>query len=526
MSWLSLSNFVALGLAYILWKVLYQIVYYRYFHPLSIFPGPFWGSVTRLWLTYHNIKADECEVLQALHRKYGPVIRITPALLHVNDATKLPVIYHRFADKSKHYITGSFGKTESVFNVQDHKTHAAYRRVAANPYSFTNIKRMEPLVDLNIRRWIERLGAQFAGTGEEFDFAPWPVYLAWDVVSEVGFGASFGFVEQGRDLDGLIQNLHNGLTPFGVLSRLYPLTNALKNTWIGEKYLVAKPEDNSGMGVIMRFRDRLVTPRYRDYHNHEAGKTTTTAAAATTTTPAIVKDRIDFVQNFLEARDEEGQPLSLDTIKAEILLILLAGADTTGTGFQGLLRNIMRDGAVYDKVMAEIDAATRAGQLSAIAQYEEVLEHCPYYVACVRETLRLDPPAPNIFPRLVGKDGLDLYGKFAPAGTEVTCNAWLVQRDPALYGPDADVFRPERWLADADRAREYAKYSLGFGYGARVCLGKDLAHMELFKAPLEFLRAFRPRARNPREPARYVYRGGIAYFEDMWITIDRRAPVA
>lgn len=50
------------------------------------------------------------------------------------------------------------------------------------------------------------------------------------------------------------------------------------------------------MGVIMRFRDRLVTPRYRDYHinhhHHEAGKPTTAAAATTTT----VKDRIDFVQ--------------------------------------------------------------------------------------------------------------------------------------------------------------------------------------------------------------------------------------
>lgn len=130
------------------------------------------------------------------------------------------------------------------------------------------------------------------------------------------------------------------------------------------------------------------------------------------------------------------------------------------------------------------------------------------------------------FPRLVGKGGLDLYGKSAPAGTEVACNAWLIRRDPAVYGPDADAFDSERWLVDPDRAREYAsKYSLGFGYGARVCLGKDLAHMELFKAPLQFLRAFRPRTRNPEEPARYVFRGGIAYFDNMWITIERRAPV-
>ena len=63
----------------------------------------------------------------------GPMIRITPTLLVVNDATKLPIIYSRNANKSKHYITGSFGKTESVFNMQDHKQHAASRKFIAGP---------------------------------------------------------------------------------------------------------------------------------------------------------------------------------------------------------------------------------------------------------------------------------------------------------------------------------------------------------------------------------------------------------
>ena len=71
MSWLSLSNLVVLGLVYVCWKILWQIVHYHYFHPLSIFPGPFWGGVTRLWLAYHNLKADECQIIQALHRKHG-----------------------------------------------------------------------------------------------------------------------------------------------------------------------------------------------------------------------------------------------------------------------------------------------------------------------------------------------------------------------------------------------------------------------------------------------------------------------
>lgn len=71
MALLSISNFALLGLAYITFKIVYQIVYYRFFHPLAKFPGPFWGSVTRLWIAYHNVKADEPEVVRALHQKYG-----------------------------------------------------------------------------------------------------------------------------------------------------------------------------------------------------------------------------------------------------------------------------------------------------------------------------------------------------------------------------------------------------------------------------------------------------------------------
>ena len=63
----------------------------------------------------------------------GPVMRIAPTMLCVNDASKLPVIYHRQADKSKHYITGSFGKTEMLFNMQDWKQHAYHRKLIAGP---------------------------------------------------------------------------------------------------------------------------------------------------------------------------------------------------------------------------------------------------------------------------------------------------------------------------------------------------------------------------------------------------------
>jgi hypothetical protein len=72
----SVSRITALNgllfvLAYVAFSFLYQIICYRFFHPLRKFPGPFWGSVTRLYIAYHNFFGHEPELLAELHKKYG-----------------------------------------------------------------------------------------------------------------------------------------------------------------------------------------------------------------------------------------------------------------------------------------------------------------------------------------------------------------------------------------------------------------------------------------------------------------------
>lgn len=187
---------------------------------------------------------------------------------------------------------------------------------------------------------------------------------------------------------------------------------------------------------------------------------------------------------MLDARDDSGKPLDIEYVKAEVLLVLLAGADTTGTAFQAMIHYIANDEAVYEKLMAELDNATRLGLISSPPQYTEVIEHCPYYIACVKETMRVCPSAPNIFPRMSPKEGYEINGQFIPGGVEISCNPWLVHRDMNIYGEDAMEFKPERWL-DPENAKVFDKYSMGFGYGSRACLGKDIALMELYKAPLQ-----------------------------------------
>jgi hypothetical protein len=49
--------------------------------------------------------------------------------------------------------------------------------------------------------------------------------------------------------------------------------------------------------------------------------------------------------------------------------------------------------------------------------------------------------------------------------------------------------------------------------------------MELFKGPLQFFRTFQPETLNKKQPGRYVVKGGVSFFEDMWITIRKRLKV-
>jgi cytochrome P450 len=183
--------------------------------------------------------------------------------------------------------------------------------------------------------------------------------------------------------------------------------------------------------------------------------------------------------------------------------------------------------------MAEVDAATKSGLLSSpVPQYNEVLEHLPCYVACVYETLRLCPPAPNIFPRLGSAGGIQLAGKFVPPGTEVTSNPFIANRDKTVYGDDAEEFRPERWLdedgakLDEERVKHYMKYNFTFGYSARVCLGKDIAMMEMFKAPLQFFRTFSfEEVRGEKCTKEFVVKGGVGYWTNVWLKIQNRPHV-
>lgn len=96
-------------------------------------------------------------------------------MLVVSDAEKLPEMYSRSADKSEWYITPVFGPVENVIVTLPHKSHSKLRKILAGPYSFSNVKKLEGMVDARLTRWFERVNEVFVQTGKPVDFAQWSV---------------------------------------------------------------------------------------------------------------------------------------------------------------------------------------------------------------------------------------------------------------------------------------------------------------------------------------------------------------
>lgn len=90
-------------------------------------------------------------------------------------------------------------------------------------------------------------------------------------------------------------------------------------------------------------------------------------------------------------------------------------------------------------------------------EYVQALD-LSYFQACLKEAMRLRPAVGLNITRHVPKDGAELDGVFLTGDTRVAVNGWVLHRDKEIFGKDADVFRPERWLEDEEIAKKMDRF--------------------------------------------------------------------
>lgn len=116
------------------------------------------------------------------------------------------------------------------------------------------------------------------------------------------------------------------------------------------------------------------------------------------------------------------------------------------------------------------------GELSNPVTFTEVSK-MTYYHACMKEAMRLHPSCGQMLERVVPEGGATLAGAFLPQGTIVGVNPWVIGRDRAVYGENADDFVPERWLnndAVSLKAMEINFFAVCFSRSTKCIIVKVL----------------------------------------------------
>jgi cytochrome P450 len=166
----------------------------------------------------------------------------------------------------------------------------------------------------------------------------------------------------------------------------------------------------------------------------------------------------------------------------------IAGSDTTATALRTTLFHIITNPTIYMRLQNEIDSGIADGRVSSPITDAEARK-LRFLQACIKEGFRIWPPITGIMPRISHEDDT-VCGVHVPAGTNVCWSAWAVLRNKDLFGADADMFRPDRWLRVRDEKLTAMENTIDlcFGQGRWGCLGRPIAQIELNKMIVEVCR--------------------------------------
>ncbi|CAM6128884.1 unnamed protein product [Calypogeia fissa] len=184
------------------------------------------------------------------------------------------------------------------------------------------------------------------------------------------------------------------------------------------------------------------------------------------------EDFVDALLGFGQTKEFEER-LSMDSVKAIILEIIVAGADTSSVAALWALTELLRNPRVLRKVQEELDSVVGPHRLVQ----EEDLPKLLYVTAVIKETLRVHTPGPLIIPHL-STDDCEIEGFHIPAGTQVMVCPWCIHRDPAAWERPLE-FDPDRFLNSTTDFKGQDFEFLPFGAGRRMCPGMNLATLML-----------------------------------------------
>ncbi|KUJ17568.1 cytochrome P450, partial [Mollisia scopiformis] len=335
---------------------------------------------------------------------------------------------------------------ESLFSTRSKKRHAMKRRMVAHGFSAQSLQLFEQFVDEMMEKFMGKMD-EFARTQQPFDIYFWFELFTMDLMGELALGKNFGAIEAGKPAkySSLVEQSQrfsniSGVLPFGK-------ANVKVLSWVPipriQELWKARVE-------YLEFARTALEKRFRD-------------------------DRKELVPSG-KARQDIMQRFST----SNTTLVWVAGASTGSVTMNWMTYYFCKNPEVKNRIIKELENMfpenVDGSQILPFVKLQKLalLENAEI------ECLRLHPPIGYSMPRDTPPQGAVICGHYIPGGVAVGVPAAIIGRNETVY-KNANTWSPDRWTDETADLATMKTCFLGFGYGSRQCIGRNVANQFVMK---------------------------------------------
>lgn len=338
-----------------------------------------------------------------------------------------------------------------IFSEDGDPNWALAHKILTRPFSHRGVMEMVPIMLEQADKLVAALKHE-ATLGNAVYVYDYMVKMALETIAVCSMGTRFNAFDA--------QEEHPFPTAFnGVMESLFDLIDLPVELWSLCRWTMAKIR--KAVGVMDEVFDDIIQKRLRK-ETSSLGK---------------FPDLLELMLN----PGSGSKRFSDELIRAHMLAFLFAGHDSTAAAMSSLITLTVANPRVEERLVKEIQEVVGNDELQA-----HHLPQLTYLDWCIKETLRLFPPAAN-FQRMAFEDGLLLGGRWRiPKMGPVVVDVFALHHDEDTWGSDADCFVPERWESEPTHSASY----MPFAAGPRGCIGKEFTLVEQKIVAVKFFQNF------------------------------------
>ena len=418
-------------------------------HPLAQFPGPWYLAISRLPITWQLLSGKQPHWAHKLHQVYGPIVRVAPGQLSFSDGRAWQDInastkyakYGMEKDERLNELVGGAALNPDPNMSPQAQTHTQMRRAFAPGLTKSALRQQERIIHGHVDELISELRGLAQDRAAAVSMVRLFNFLSYNVISDLFLGESLNLFKSTA--------YHSWLDSLGGFARATVAMGALQHFFIARHVLAF---------VIRHFgeksRQQFMAPCF-DLFDQRLKRES---------------ERPDLVTLATREKSSTRESLPLDDMRAFSPFLILAGGETTPTGLSGLFYLLLRNKKKLDRLTREIRGAFESDKDMNIAK----LHQLRYLTVCIEEGLRVYPPVPAGFERVVPSSGAPIAGHFVPGGTVVVIPALSTFLSGQNFA-SPDEFAPERWMENKeDRfSTDCATAFKPFSVGPHACFGQE-----------------------------------------------------